>query len=63
MMLANTGFNGEPMETPSICLQYLLLELNAILAQAPTISFFIVRFDKVVRIVLLTYRRVKIHYL
>ena len=48
MMLANTGHNGEPMKTPSICLQNLLLKLNTVLVQISKISFFIVQFHKVV---------------
>ena len=60
MMLANLGPNGEPMETPSICLEKLLLKLNTGLVQASKISFYIMRFRKVVGITLSTYIRFRI---
>ena len=60
MMLANTGPNGEPMETPSTCLENLLLKLKTVLVQESKISFFIVRFCKVVGITLSTDIRFRI---
>ena len=48
IMLASTGPSADPIETPSICPKSWLLNENAVLVQESRISFFKVRFKRVV---------------
>ena len=48
MILASTGPSADPIETPSVCSKIWLLNENAVSVQKSRISFFKVRFERVV---------------
>ena len=58
--LANTGPKEEPILTPSFCWYSLLLKENAVLVQVSNISFFKVRFLRLVETNLSVYILFKI---